>query len=96
VGAGIDVSKRCGSDGDVNVGKKVRTCEVVEQDKNGECNRVEECLRAKLEALCVIDLRFKEFMQEWCETIQRRKFSAQLLLVPLNTAFQYLCRYFVH
>jgi len=69
----VNVSKLCSSDGNVNTSKKARICKKVNED--GEYNKIVECLRAKLEALCNIDLNFKHFLRRKCYTIMMPSLS---------------------
>jgi len=60
--AGVGVPELCNSDGDTNTGEKVRICEKVNED--GEHNKIEKCLRARLEVLCSIDSEFKQICRK--------------------------------
>jgi len=60
--AGVGVPELCDSDGDTNTGEKVRICEKV--NENGEYNKIEKCLQARLEALCSIDSEFKQICRK--------------------------------
>jgi len=65
--AGVGVPELCNSDGDTNTGEKVLICEKV--NENEKYNKIVECLRAKLEALCNIDSNFKQILRRKCYTI---------------------------